>query len=893
MSFRLKIILGLVMIQLLLLILLVWSSLNFLRGSNEVELSNRASSMAEILASTLEDKLLSGDRAGLLDHINELLTLPGTVYVRINDPAGKVVAEGGDAAALARPFVEDFLFDDVNDGVYDVATDIMRGSDMIGSVQLGLTVQSISGIMDAARREMATIALIGLGVSIVFSVLLGNYFKRQLTSLRDATRRIASGDIGYQIPVLGGDELAQTAGAFNTMSRKLVSLYAEKQAALTGARQKAQELIESERRVNAVLHHTLDAIITLDENGRIESFNPAAEKIFGYSAGEAVGEGLGILMSQSSVVEHERHLQQFIRGGDRTILGVTRQIEGRRKDGAHFPLEIEISEMEIEGRYLFIATARDITERKQAEAALRQAKDAALESSRSKFEFIANVSQEIRVPVNGMLGAINLLLGTELSPQQRERVAGIHSAGDSLITIINDVLDFSKIEAGKLNLESIEFDLWQTVDLVYQIYRDQAARKGVNLVYMMPYSAPTALRGDPTRLRQLLINLVDNAVKFTAQGEVVLRIEVVEDADADVLLRVSVSDTGPGIAAGTQKRIFEIFTRSEAPLTPRYGSSGLGLVISKRLTEMMGGSIGVESEPGHGSLFWFTCRFAKQPVVKPAAQPLYKAMDKLRVLLVNADAMALAAMQNMVSELGMYAGGVDDGARALHELCTAAERRQPYDLVIFDMMMRGMGGLRFARTVREDKRLAGVRMIMVATTGYRGDSEEVRHAGVQGYLTAPFESDQLYECIAAVMGIDRNDHDTFITRHSLAASRLPQHGHALVVAVDAERQKRLLARLERLGYRASLARDAAQALDATARSHYDLVLVDNEAPELVDAEAIRRLRSREHQGEHIPVVVIVSPAASGAQCQAYRAAGADKCFTGLVDIEAFEWKKIG
>ena len=167
-------------------------------------------------------------------------------------------------------------------------------------------------------------------------------------------------------------------------------------------------------------------------------------------------------------------------------------------------------------------------------ARAKRAKDAALESSRSKFEFIANVSQEIRVPVNSMLGAIDLLLGTELSPQQRERVAGIHAAGDSLITIINDVLDFSKIEAGKLNLESIEFDLWQTVDLVYQIYRDQAARKGVNLVYVMPYSAPTALRGDPTRLRQLLINLVDNAVKFTDKGEVVLRIEVMEDAGPDV-----------------------------------------------------------------------------------------------------------------------------------------------------------------------------------------------------------------------------------------------------------------------------------------------------------------------------------------------------------------------
>ncbi len=1021
MSFRLKIILGLVVIQLLLLVILVWSSLNFLRGSNEIELSNRASSIAEILASTLEDKLLGGDHAGLLDHINEILALPGTVYVRVVNLAGDLVAEGGDAEALARPFVGDFLFDDVDDGIFDVTAEIVRGGGMVGSVQLGLSIQTINSIMDAARREMATIAMFGLCVSIVFSVLLGNYFRRQLTSLRDATRRIASGDIGYQVPVLGGDELAQTAGAFNTMSRKLVSLYSEKQAALTGARQKAQELHASERRVHAVLQHAMDAIITFDENGQIESFNPAAARIFGYSAGEAVGQSLGLLLPQTWLAEHERHIQQFIRGGDRTILGVAREIQGLRKDGAQFPLEIEISEMEIEGRYLFIATARDITGRKQAdkslrdsesalkeaqrmsrignwswdfhadlpvwseemfrifgrdparppanfqevpryftpeswsrlsaavdkcitegatyemdlelvredgshcwvlargvpcrneagdivelrgmmqditerkevESELRRAKDAALESSRSKFEFIANVSHEIRVPVNSMLRTLNQLLDTEISPVQRERVTDIRAAGVSLITIINDMLDFSKIEAGKLYLESIEFDLWQTVDIVYQLYREQAARKGVNLVYVMPHSTPTALRGDPTRLRQLLTNLVDNAVKFTEKGEVVLRIEATKDTAEGVVLRFTVSDTGPGIAPATQKRIFEIFTRTEAPLAPRYGSSGLGLVISKRLTEMMDGSIGVESEVGRGSLFWFTCRFTKQREGKLSAHPASRSAESLRVLLVNADADALASMQGMVSEFGMHASGIDDGVRALHELITAAERRQPYDVVIFDMMMRGMNGLRFAHTVREDARISGLHMIMVATTGYRGDSEEVRHAGVQGYLTAPFDRAELRECIAAVAGIERSDHDSFVTRHSLAASRQPQHGHALIVAVADERQKQLLARIERIGYRASLALDAAQALEAAARTRYDLILVDNEARELLDAEAIRRLRSREHEGERIPVVVIVSPAASGAQCQAYRAAGADECFTDLVDVEGLSRKKIG
>lgn len=885
MSFRLKIGLGVILIQVVLLVILVWSSLNFLRTSNEVEVSNRAASTATLLASTLKD-LVRAERAQALQrHVNEIMAQPGTAYVRINGPGG-VLLEAGLPEHLARPFREDFLVEDVEDGVYDVSAEVTDRGEVLGSVQLGISTEAISRVMSAAQRETATIAAIGMGMSLLFALMLGNYFARQLNGLRDATRRIASGDIGYQLTVAGSDELAQTANAFNTMSRKLATLYSEKQTALNGARQKTAELRESERRIQSVLDHALDAIITIDENGIIETFNPAAENIFGYSADEAIGGSVNMLMPEPHSSQHDGYIQAYLRTGEKHILGVTREVEGRRKDGAVFPMELDVSEVQIEGRFLFIGIARDITERKRADEELRRAKDAAVETARSKFETIANVSEDVRAPVNRMLNTVNALLGTDLSHKQRECIADIQGSGDSLITVINDVLDFSKIEAGKLELQSIDFDLWRTVDVIYQRLKEAAARKKLNFLYVIPYAVPSNLHGDPTRLRQLLYNLIDNAIKFTDQGEIVLRVAVEEETGEHVVMKFEVLDTGIGIAPGIQKRIFEIFTHSEAPIAERYKSSGLGLIIAKRLAEMMDGKMGVESQVGVGSTFWFTARFDKRTSAQPEPVTSYEELENLRTLIVNPSESARASMQKIAASAGMHARGVETGVQALEEMCTAAEHGHPYDVVILDHMMPGMSGLQLARTIRSDNRISSVRMIMVATTGYRGDSDEVQRAGIQGYLTAPVEQDQLCGCMAAVLRFDEHDTDSFVTRYTLAAALEPHHRHILVVSDNAERQKTLLARLERLGYRASLATDATQAIDATSRYRYNFVLVDNEGEELFGADALRRMRGQEEEkGEHVPVVVIVSSAASRDQQQAYRAAGADECFAGTLDIE--------
>ncbi len=897
MSFRLKIVLGLVVIQILLMVILVWSSLNFLRISNEVELSNRASSTASILASTLSVSVTADDAGALLTAtINDVLAQPDILYIRVIK--GSVVVAAGDPSMLDRPFVEDLLFDDVTDGIYDVSAEISEEGVPVGRVEIGMSTSEVGDIMAAARREMATIAVIGLGLSILFSLMLGNYFARQLKRLRDATRRIASGDIGYQLAVAGNDELAQTANAFNTMSRKLAMLYSEKQAALNRARQKADELQDSERHIHAVLHHAMDAIITFDESGVLESINPAGEQIFGCPAGECIGQDLMRLIPEPWMSEHRTSIREFLRGAGAGVFGATREIEGRRKDGSVFPMEIDISEVDIEGRHLFIAIARDITQRKRVESDLRHAQEAALESSRNKFEFIANISQEIRAPVNEILGSLNVLAASELTPDQRIRVDNISSSGNSLITIINDMLDFSRIEAGKLELEAIDFDLWRTVDTVYRMFRGAAEEKGVNLAYILPCPAPTALRGDPTRLRQLLINLIENALKFTDKGEVILRIGVIDESAGHVMLRFEVEDTGIGIAPVVQQRIFEIFDHSDLPRSSVYNrSSGLGLMISKRLAEMMQGTIGVSSEIGRGSVFWFTARFEKHAGAAGAPETLSGDLSHLKVLIVNPDLDACESMRAMVRITGLRSRCIGDGMKALSELGAAASRGRPYDLVIFDREIPGMNGLQFAHAVRGDRRFAKIRMIMNAATGYRGDGEEVRQAGIHGYLTAPVKREQILGCITSVMQGGREGQDGVVTRHTLASvpgGRQQQQDHALVVSADRERQKQLLGRLERLGYRASLATDAAEALASTERNASRLVVVDNESRELLGADALRRIRRHERDGqEHIPIVVIVSPAASRDEQQAYRSAGADECFSGLAGIDALKRRVTG
>ena len=868
MSFRLKIVLGILLIQSLLLVILISISLNFLRLSNEIELSKRASSVATLFSVTIRDAVIWQDHEAVRKVANVILGQPGIIYARVIS-GEEVIAAAGPNDVLARPFTEDFLIDDVNDGVFDVYSDISEKGKVFGRVEVGVSIDEIAHVMDAARRQISTIAVIGMGFSILMSVLLGNYFAKQLKSLRDASRSIASGNIGYQLYMKGDDELSQTANAFNTMSRKLALLYSEKQEALQNAEKRATDLREKERRINAILDNAVDGIITMDEYGEIESFNPAAERMFGYTVADILGQSITVLMDEPHASEYKKYIEKYNRNGSTELVGVGREVAGRGSSGNTFPMELDVSELEIEGHTLFVAIVRDISPRKQAEQALYEAQIAALESARAKFEFIANVSHELRVPMNGMLAMINLLHDTGLTDEQREYVESIHDSGSGLITIINDVLDYSRIEAGQLNLESLDFDLEQTIEDVCNVMRPAAGKKQLDLVYMINGTMPTSVQGDPARLRQILMNLVDNAVSYTRKGEVIVSVEKQAETDHEVELQFEVRDTGVGLSPKAQRTILEDHLDVKQLTARKAGrSSGLGIAISRKLLKMMGGEMGLDSKVGQGSTFWFRLKLAKQQdVSRTQKKRPYSELSGLRVLVVDNRGAWRGFLQTQMESIGMATAGVDSVDHALAELQQATENDDPYDLVVFDMMMPKQNGLQLARMIQANEEIVLPKMIMVATTGYRGDSEEVRRAGIAGYLTTPVRTAQLYECIATVMRMEEDD-TSLITRHSLADTSAMLRDHVLVIEDDEVDRKIALKFVQDKGYRVHYVTSIDEAQLAVKLHYYGCILI---ACDQIDEEGLKHFadfKARVMSDHPIKSIAILreNPDMAGSKC---------------------------
>ena len=888
MSFRLKIVLGIILIQALLLIILVTISLNFLRLSNEIELSKRATSVATLFAVALRDAAREKDQAVMLAEARVMAAQTGVLYARVF--ADPVKVEAGDPGHLARPFEEDFLIEDVTDNVFDVYASITESDGaMLGRVEIGLSISQIANVMDAARRQISTIAIIGMTFSVIMAILLGNYFARQLKTLRDATRSIASGNIGYQMHMSGEDELAQTANAFNTMSRKLALLYSEKQSALNDAEDQASGLREKERRIKAILENAGDGIITIDVHGDIESFNPAAERMFGYPQSEVLGENIKMLMDDADANEHDGYVKRYIKTGTKSMLLAAREVSGRHKNGIVFPMELDVSEMILEGQRLFIGIARDISERKHAEDELRKAQAAALEAARAKFEFIANISHEIRSPMNGVLTMINLLDDSELSDEQREYVGVIHDSGSALITIINDILDFSRLEAGQLELDSIDFDLEQMIEDVCHLLHANASGKGLELVHMIEGDVPTAIIGDPARMRQILINLVDNAIKFTEQGSVTIQVSIIEEQGDAVVLHFAVNDTGMGLSPRAQRCILE---GSEEELAGsgenRPGSTGLGLAISRKLLMLMGGEMGIESEQGVGSTFWFNLSVQKKSIVEREADAQYSQLQGLRVLIIDNRDVWCGFLKEQMETIGMVVDQAAEVKTGLDMLRSATEQDNPFDLAVFDMMVPGVSGLEMAKMIRSDAVISPLRMIMIATTGYRGDSEEVRRVGITGYLSTPVSSGQLYECISAVINLAIDDEETLITRHSLADSRALLRDHVLLVLKDSGVIKQLLLQIQALGCRAHYVADTVAAITASSRHYYSTIVLDcRSLTPAACKECLKELRLSANTEHEVNLIALVdqSDELLGPD---YLAAGANAILCWPVDNEALQ-----